>query len=120
MFARATHFNRSKGSMIVRRRLPRAVRAACEALEGRFMLSLAAPSGLVGARFSHFQAQLMWTDNSSNEDGFTIERRTTPNGSPTIISRPANTTTYTDPFLNAETTYYYQVKARKSGEPDSA
>jgi hypothetical protein len=70
-----------------------------------------APSNLVATYISDSQVNLAWTDNSNNEDGFTIER--SPGGSEwaEIATRPANATTYGDTGLTAETEYHYRVRA---------
>ena len=61
------------------------------------------------------QLRLSWTDNSNNEDGFTILRKTAPSGSySTIASVGANVTSYTDSTVSAGTTYCYQVAAFNS------
>jgi transcriptional regulator CtsR len=72
-----------------------------------------APSNLTASAFSASQINLSWTDNSSNETGFYIERRTGAAGSFTQIATvPANTTSYQNTTgLVDGTTYYYQVRA---------
>jgi len=57
------------------------------------------------------QLTLSWTDNSTSEDGFRIERR--PGGSTTftqIATVGANVTSYTDGGLPDATTYCYRVQ----------
>lgn len=54
---------------------------------------------------------LSWTDNSFNEDGFTIERSTDGVNFTAIASVGQNVTTYTDNTVSPATTYYYQVEA---------
>jgi hypothetical protein len=58
------------------------------------------------------QLQLSWFDNSTNEDGFKIERATGV-GTPftQIATAGANITTYNDSNLTAGTTYCYRVRA---------
>ncbi|HWP98676.1 MAG TPA: stalk domain-containing protein [Syntrophomonadaceae bacterium] len=59
---------------------------------------------------------LTWTDNSNNENGFTIERKSEGHSYDTVASVPANTTTYeesqntTYPIFPGEI-YYYRIKA---------
>src|SRR3989449_8777366 len=58
------------------------------------------------------QLSLSWTDMSSNEDGFSIERKTGTSGTyAQIATAGANVTSYTDPNLTGGTTYCYQVQA---------
>jgi hypothetical protein len=61
------------------------------------------------------QLQLGWADNSSNEDGFKIERKTGTSGvySQIAIVGP-NTTSYADTSLADGTTYCYRVRAYNS------
>src|SRR2546428_5845093 len=58
------------------------------------------------------QLSLSWTDMSSNEDGFKIERKTGTAGTyAQIATVGANVTSYPDPNLTGGTTYCYQVRA---------
>lgn len=71
-----------------------------------------APSGLSATAISTSQIDLSWTDNSSNETGFEIER--SPDGSSgwTLIdTNTAGDTTYSNTGLSEHTQYYYRVKA---------
>jgi hypothetical protein len=70
----------------------------------------AAPSNLSATAISQAQINLSWTDNSSNESGFKIERW---DGSKwqQIGTVGANVTIYSDTGLTCNTTYYYQVRA---------
>ncbi len=78
----------------------------------------AAPSNLAAtASTSAIQINLTWTDNSSNEDGFVIER--SPNGADTwtaVGTVAANATSFSDTTsgLTANTTFYYRVHATDS------
>ena len=70
------------------------------------------PLNLTAAPNSAAQINLNWTDNSSNENGFTIER--SPNGIDQWIEvgfTSGNIATYTDTGLIPSTTYYYRVSA---------
>ena len=74
-----------------------------------------APSGLTATVVSDTQVNLTWTDNSSNEGEFLIERDTNSSfTSPTIGSVWSNSTFFSDVGLAASTTYYYRVKARNA------
>src|SRR5690349_3922869 len=58
------------------------------------------------------QLQLGWIDNSSDESGFNIERKTGTTGTyAKIASVGANVTSYTDSSLTSSTTYCYHVDA---------
>ena len=58
------------------------------------------------------QLSLTWTDNSTNEDGFKIERKTGTTGTYAQIAvTGANVTSYTDSGLSDTTTYCYRLRA---------
>src|SRR5207244_1395396 len=61
-----------------------------------------------------------WTDNSSNEDGFQIERSSDNVTFAQIATVNANATTYSDTGLTVSTTYYYRVRATSAVNGDSA
>lgn len=55
---------------------------------------------------------IRWTDNSTNESGFIIERSVDTNQQFEVIADlPANTTTFTDENVQAFTLYFYRIKA---------
>jgi hypothetical protein len=64
--------------------------------------------------------QLTWTDASSNEAGFVIERSVNgPDAWTEYATVGANVTSYTNTGLTPGTTYYYRVKAKGSSCVDS-
>jgi len=71
-------------------------------------IALAAKSPYTGTTLD-----LTWTDNSSDETGFRIERKNSPTGSYTTIGTvPANTTRYTDTSVPYQAgIYFYRVTA---------
>ena len=70
------------------------------------------PSGLSGSVSSASEIALGWTDNSSTETGFKIERKTGAGGTYSEIATVgANVTTYNNTGLSEATTYYYRVRA---------
>ncbi len=72
----------------------------------------AAPSDLVATAIDHQRIDLTWTDNSSDETGFRIERKLEPSGSfAAIATVGANVTKYYNTGLAGGTTYTYRVKA---------
>jgi transcriptional regulator CtsR/regulation of enolase protein 1 (concanavalin A-like superfamily) len=76
----------------------------------------AAPSDLSATAISSSQIDLSWTDNSSNETGFKIERKTGSGGTYSQVATVgAGVTTYSDTALIVNTTYYYRVRATNSG-----
>ena len=75
----------------------------------------AAPGPLTASTVSSSQIDLSWTDNSTNEEGFAIERSIGGGAFSTIASVNANVTTYANTGLTASTTYTYRVRATNSG-----
>jgi fibronectin type 3 domain-containing protein len=74
----------------------------------------APPSGLRITSLQSNQVSLAWTDNSNNETGFKIQRKTGVTGTYlTIVTTAANITAYTDrdSALRDGTLYYYRVAA---------
>ena len=70
-----------------------------------------APSNLVATAISATQINLTWSDNSGNETGFRIRRRTGLDGAwSDIATTGLDTTTYSDTALTPGTTYYYSVR----------
>ncbi|NVM26767.1 MAG: S8 family serine peptidase [Desulfobacterales bacterium] len=75
----------------------------------------AAPSNLSATAVSAIQINLSWTDNSSGESGFKIERKTGSGGTYSLITAiSTNITSYSDTELRGSTTYYYRVRAYNS------
>lgn len=74
-----------------------------------------APANLQAAAVSSSQINLTWLDQSANETGFKIDRRTGTSGNWNQIALiQANSTSYQDTGLSASTSYYYRVKATNS------
>ncbi len=72
----------------------------------------AAPSSLTATSVSYNRINLSWTDNSNNETGFEIWRSTNPaTGFVTVGNAPLNATSYADSTLEADTRYYYNIRA---------
>jgi RHS repeat-associated protein len=70
-----------------------------------------APNLLSAKVASVNQINLSWTDNSSNEDGFKIERKTADGTFTEIATVGANVTTYNNTGLTTDTKYTYRVTA---------
>ena len=67
------------------------------------------PSNLTGTIASTTQINLTWADNSTNETGFKIERKT-GNGTYAIVGNTSmNITTFSNNGLTPNTTYTYRV-----------
>jgi len=73
----------------------------------------AAPTGLTATAVSTSGINLSWTDNSSDETGFAIERHAVGGTYTQVGTVGANVKTYSDTGLTANTTYYYRVRAAK-------
>ena len=73
--------------------------------------SFPAPTNLSAAVISKTRIDLSWQDNTTDETGFILERKTGVNGTYSeIADLSANTTAYSDLNLSPAT-YYYRVKA---------
>jgi uncharacterized protein (TIGR02145 family) len=68
-----------------------------------------APSGLTATAISFSQISLSWTDNSTNETGFRINRKSGTDSFALIATVAANITTFKDTGLTAHTAYTYNV-----------
>lgn len=67
------------------------------------------PTNLTGTIVSSTQINLSWTDNSTDETGFKIERKTL-NGTYVVIGTTnSNVNTFNDTGLTTNTTYVYRV-----------
>ena len=73
----------------------------------------AAPSGLTATAASSSQINLSWTNNATDQTGFTIDQATSSDFSTGLTTETvgANVTTYSATGLSAGTTYYYRVRA---------
>ena len=78
----------------------------------------AAPSGL-SATVNASAIQLAWTDGSSNEDGFRIERSSDGVNFTQIGTVGANVVTYSDSGVTAGLSYTYRVAAYNSAGPSA-
>ncbi len=75
-----------------------------------------APTNLTAGAASNTSITLNWSDNSSNEEKFVIERKAGEGGTwATLTTTPATlgpgTITYTDTGLNTNSYYYYRLRA---------
>ena len=75
----------------------------------------AAPSKLTATAVSRSQVNLTWTDNSSNETGFTIQRSSNSGATwAQIATVGQNVTAYSDNTVAKKKTYEYRVAATNS------
>jgi len=75
-----------------------------------------APSALTANAVSTTQINLAWVDNSFNESGFKIERKTGPSGTYSeIATTAAGATTFNNTGLQPSTQYFYRVRATNLG-----
>ncbi|MEW6301857.1 MAG: galactose oxidase-like domain-containing protein [Verrucomicrobiota bacterium] len=76
----------------------------------------AIPTGLTATALSSTSVRLNWTDASSNESGFKIERRLNASAKPwsRIATVGAGVTTYTNTGLTAATSYRYRIRSYNS------
>lgn len=81
----------------------------------------AAPSDLAATSFSSSRIDLTWTDNSSNETSFKIERATDAAFTQNLVTTTvgAGVTSFHAAGLSSSTTYYFRVRASNSaGDSD--
>jgi hypothetical protein len=79
-----------------------------------------APSALTTSAVSSSAVDLAWSDNSSNESSFTVERSLDGATWSVVTSAlPAGTTSYRDTGLSASTAYSYRVKATNAAGSSS-
>lgn len=71
----------------------------------------AAPTSLAARPLAVGQIGLSWTDQATNETGFSVERRVGTGNWTAIASLPADANSYTDTAITADTTYNYRVAA---------
>jgi hypothetical protein len=71
----------------------------------------AAPSALAALAVSPTQINLGWTDNSSNEDGFEVERALNGGSFALIATLGPNVTSFSDTGLRPNKRYFYRVRA---------
>lgn len=69
----------------------------------------AAPTNLTATAVSSSQINLIWTDNSSNETGFKIERSTNGSSFTQIATVNAGVTNFASTGLQKNRLYYYRV-----------
>jgi hypothetical protein len=73
------------------------------------------PGGMTANVVSTSQIDLAWTDGSSNESGFLLERSPASSGPwSEIADLAAGSQSYSDTGLSASTTYYYRVCAHNA------
>ena len=75
------------------------------------------PSALEGQVVSDTEIKLFWRDNSDNETGFKIQRKTGNGLFTDIATIASNTVTYSDRGLNPKTNYQYRIYAFNSNNP---
>ena len=75
----------------------------------------AAPDSASAAALDAGRVQVSWRDRSSTENGFEIERRTGASGTWSLQGYASRDETHwTDQFVNANTDYYYRVRAHNA------
>jgi acid phosphatase type 7 len=75
----------------------------------------AAPANLTATAVTANEIRLQWSDLSSNEEGFEIERSRDGTSFTLVASAAANTAVYTDSGLSRNTRYYYRIRAFNGG-----
>ncbi len=75
------------------------------------------PTALSAQEMSSTQINLTWRDNATNETAYVVERSTSLDFTQnfTTFNLGANATTYSNTGLNADTVYFYRVRAVVGG-----
>ncbi len=73
--------------------------------------TISVPANLLAQSTQPGEISLSWTDNSDNEDGFTLQRKSANDAYSNIAQLTADVSSYTDTNLVNGETYYYQIKA---------
>lgn len=73
------------------------------------------PPSALSASLSGNAVQLNWTDNSGNEDGFTLERTLSGGTFSAIHTAAVNQTSFLDNTVSEGNTYVYRIKAFNAG-----
>lgn len=81
---------------------------------GNTTVAPAPPSNLTGTVASTTQINLSWTDNSTSESGFKIERKTGTNAYVVIGTTATDIATFNDSGLTPSGTYTYRVYSHNS------
>ncbi len=81
---------------------------------------LLAATDLAATVLSQRTISLTWTDNANNEDGYKVERSTAGGVFETIVTLPANVTSYKETNLVASTSYTYKATAFTSTRETSS
>lgn len=80
-----------------------------------------APSGLAAETVDSNEIELTWTDNSTNELGFKIERREdSVETFEQVVTVDADSESYTDTDLERGTTYHYRVRSYNEAADSAA
>lgn len=74
------------------------------------------PTGLSANAQSANSILLNWSDNSDDEDGFTLQRSANGSTWSNLATLAANTTSYNNGSLSPDSTWYYRVRAYLGGE----
>ncbi|RYF65928.1 MAG: hypothetical protein EOO39_23960, partial [Cytophagaceae bacterium] len=79
-------------------------------------LDMLSPTKFVSTGVTSNSVSLSWSDRAYGETNYQIWRSTSPATPFTLLATlPSNTTSYTNTGLTTNTTYYYKVRAIKSG-----
>jgi hypothetical protein len=79
-----------------------------------------APSTLTATVLSWSTVKLTWKDNSTNESGFIVERKTGSGAFAAAATTAAGATTYNDATLAGNTTYTFRIRATNAAGASSA
>src|SRR5215207_3146669 len=78
---------------------------------GFFLIALGLMLGCPTLSLAALQLTVTWSDRSTNEDGFRVERKTGTAAYAQITQKSANVTSFIDSTVTAGITYCYRVRA---------
>src|SRR5262249_24802924 len=87
---------------------------ACGKIPAPAVVIPSPPTGLTTSALSQTSIQLSWADNSNNESGFAIERRSFQPEAVAQLKTVAAANNYTDRNLTTKKTYCYRVWANSA------
>ncbi|MBN1676691.1 MAG: fibronectin type III domain-containing protein [Kiritimatiellae bacterium] len=89
--------------------------SAATAVQARLLAAVLLAAAARTAPAAAIRIDLVWTDNSSNEDGFKVDRRQSGGDTWVRVGQlGTDVTTFSDTDLPPETKFYYKVKAFNS------
>lgn len=120
IFGRFSDYSKADGAIIAQQSGSLDMLKPLITIPSGLALMLPAAPDITEVSVSSSSCSISWNDNSNNESGFRLERKT-EGGNYSVIAEniPADTNSYLDTNLISDTVYYYRLLAYNSaGESD--